>query len=224
MASTDYDFILTRNELIEEAYRKIGVLSEYQNLTAEQIASGTRKVNLILKEWSEDGVKLWTQIIETSNTVVSQDYLSIPTDNGLAYVDMVHITEDGNDNELMRIDKRDYETIPDKDSAGRPDLFYQDVISNRIYFWPVPDEIYPVRMFGVKKLKDWETEDDTGDLAARWQTAILYALAASLAEDYRLGLREIDDMRSQADRRYRLAMNKEFSRSETRRIKGAFDL
>lgn len=224
MASTDYDFILTRNELIEESYRKVGVLSDFDNISSAQLASGNRKLNLILKEWSEDGVKLWTQVVESVNTVASQAYIAIPEDNGLVYVDIVHIREDDTDTEIQRIDRREYERISDKSSTGMPDLFYQDVINNRVYLWPVPDAIYSTRLFGVKTLKDWETEDDTGELSARWQNAIKYALAVDLAEDYKLSISEIRDLRESAMMKYRQAMNKEFDRTQTRRIKGAFDL
>jgi len=224
MASTDYDFILTRNELIEESYRKIGVLSEYKNISSSELASGNRKLNLILKEWSDDGVKLWTEIVETTVTVAAQSYVSIPQTNGLSYVDIVHVNEDGNDRELQRLDKREYERITDKDASGIPDFFHQDVTDNRVYFWPVPDAVYSIRLYGVKTLKDWETEDDTGELAARWQNALKYALAVDLAEDYLSPISQIRDLRETAIIKYRQAMNKEFDRSQSRRVKGAFEL
>ncbi|MBP9838886.1 MAG: hypothetical protein KBC84_09245 [Proteobacteria bacterium] len=222
MASTDYDFILTRNELIEESYRKIGVLSEYQNVSSAQLSSANKKLNLILKKWSEDGVKLWTQIVEEVTLVVDQDYIAVPDTNGMAYVESIQIRDTDSDRELEKINKKEYEQIPEKDLSGNPTMFYHDVILNRVVLWPVPDEAYDLRLYGIKTLKDWETEDDTGELKARWQVAIKYALATELAEDYGKDRREIRDLREVAALEYRLAMNKETQRSENRRVRGAF--
>lgn len=223
MASTDYDFILTRNELIEEAYRKVGVLADEQNITAGQLSTANKKLNLILKAWSEDGVKLWTQIVETATTVAEQNYLPMPDTNGLAYIESMQVREDENDRPLEKWSKRDYEQCPDKLAEGQLVAFYQDRSDNRIYFWPVPDEAFSLRIYGIKTLKDWEVESDTGELKARWQKAIKYALAVEIAEDYRLSIPEIQDLRSAADREYRLAMNKETVGSSMRRVKGAFE-
>lgn len=223
MAATDYDFILTRNELIEEAYRKVGVLADEQNITAGQLSTANKKLNLILKAWSEDGVKLWTQIVETVSTVALQNYVAMPTSNGLAYVESIQVREGDVDRPLEKWSKKEYEYCPDKLAEGQLVSFYQDRTDNRIYFWPVPNEVFSIRIYGIKTLKDWEVESDTGELKARWQRAIKYALAVEIAEDYRLSLPEIADLRSVAEREYRLAMNKESVGSSVRRMKGAFE-
>ena len=58
MASTDYDFILTRDELIDESYRKIGVLADGENISSEQLDTANKKLNLIIKAWEGNGIYL----------------------------------------------------------------------------------------------------------------------------------------------------------------------
>ena len=223
MASTDYDFILTRNELIEESYRKVGVLEDGENITSSQLETANKKLNLILKKWSEDGVKLWTQIVEAAVTVDGQNYISLPNSNGMAYVDLIMVEDGDVEIEIDRWTKREYQQCHDKESEGKPLQFYQDMTDSRIYLWPVPDAVYNLKLYGVKTLKDWEVESDTGELKARWQIAIKYALATEIAEDYRMDLKFVRDLREVAGMEYRLAMNKETEVSKTRRMKGVFE-
>ena len=48
--SASYDFNLTRNEIITEAFRDIGVIDEGNDTpTASQLAVGARRLNMIVK-------------------------------------------------------------------------------------------------------------------------------------------------------------------------------
>lgn len=222
MASTDYDFILTRNELIQLAYRKVGAIADGDTLTGEQLAFGVQIINGILKAWNNDGVMLWTEVRETLTTADGDEIYAIPTTNGMAYVDKAYLLEDDREICLQRLNTRQYKSIDDKAHEGQPESFYVNYATNEVNFWPTPDGIYTIYIDGVRKLKDWESASSTGDLPARWQEAIKYALVAQLAEDYILPIREREYYVERANGEYSRARNGERDRADCDFVRGAY--
>lgn len=58
--SNSFDFIQTTNEIIETAYRMLGVLGDGGTLTSDQYANSRSLLNMIMKNLRGDGVFLWT--------------------------------------------------------------------------------------------------------------------------------------------------------------------
>lgn len=210
MAATEYDFILTRNEIIEEAFFKIGDLGYGQVLGPDQLNSGIRKINLITKRWGEDGYLLFSTI-EDSVTLVSgtASYL-IPTANGLSFVERANYVDTGSTYlEIERITIEEYIEIPNKTDTGVPSVFSVLPSSGLIQFWPTPNTTNVVKLFGYRKLKDWQTSEGTGEFPSRWQSALIYALAVELGEDSKIPLDEIKYLRSISEQEYRKALGRE---------------
>lgn len=57
--SGSYDFSVTRNDLIEDAYGEIGVDTEDEDLTTDQIDKAARLLNYLVKLWMTKGHHLW---------------------------------------------------------------------------------------------------------------------------------------------------------------------
>ena len=57
--SNSNDFNLTRNELIEESFRELGVKTPNRALTSEQMNDGARTLNLFCKSLISKGLFLW---------------------------------------------------------------------------------------------------------------------------------------------------------------------
>ena len=53
-------FSVTRNEIIQASLRLLGVLEEGTQPTAPAIESASIVLNMMLKDWMTDGIKLWT--------------------------------------------------------------------------------------------------------------------------------------------------------------------
>lgn len=60
-----YTFDPTRNEIIEGALGRIGVLSEGQSASPEQLSNAQFWLNVTVKSLQNDGVKLWTEKLVT---------------------------------------------------------------------------------------------------------------------------------------------------------------
>jgi hypothetical protein len=58
--SGSFDFNLTTNEIIEQAYRKVGKLADGQTLTPEQFQTAAQLFNAMVKAWRTDNIFLWT--------------------------------------------------------------------------------------------------------------------------------------------------------------------
>ena len=57
--SNSNDFNLTRNELVEEAFRELGVKTPNRTLTNEEMNDGARTLNLFCKSLIAKGLFLW---------------------------------------------------------------------------------------------------------------------------------------------------------------------
>ena len=106
------------NELIEEAYERCGieVRTGYEHRTAR------RSLNLMLTEWANRGINLWTieqgQIPLTTANIV----YPIPVDT-VDLIEQIIRTQSGipqTDINISRISVDTYATIPNKNAQGRP--------------------------------------------------------------------------------------------------------
>jgi hypothetical protein len=53
-------FSVTRNDIIQSSLRLLGVLEEGVQPTAQAIENSSMVLNMMLKDWMTDGIKLWT--------------------------------------------------------------------------------------------------------------------------------------------------------------------
>jgi hypothetical protein len=223
MSAADFDFILTLNQLIDESYRKIGVLPDGDHASSDQVATAKIKLNLILKEMEGDGITLVSYITDTLTTADGTVSYDKPTGAGLSYIEKVFRVDSSRDIPLERLDARAYADIEDKTAAGTPTHFFHNINEDKVYFWPVPVAADTMKLWGFRKMKDWDSANSTGELAARWQRYLKYALAVELGEDNSIPTRELQDLRVVADRAYLKARGKEMDLSQDSGfVEGAF--
>jgi hypothetical protein len=92
--SGSYDFNLTAEEIVKEAFKEIGVNPAEQDLQAFEINDGLIKLNLLIKRYQSQGLHLWTKtegilFQDKSKT----DYLVGPNgDNAANFDDFVGAT------------------------------------------------------------------------------------------------------------------------------------
>jgi hypothetical protein len=116
--TTSTDFNLDLNAIVEEAFERCGaeLRSGYDLRTAR------RSLNLLLLDWANRGINLWT--VEQGQKVLNynQDTYDIPVDT----VDLLdHVIRTGTgtnqtDITITRISGSVYSAIPNKNATGRP--------------------------------------------------------------------------------------------------------
>lgn len=57
--SGSYNFTVTRDDIIKEAYEKIGVIDPTETPNSDMVVSASRKLNLLAKSWMSKGLNLW---------------------------------------------------------------------------------------------------------------------------------------------------------------------
>lgn len=225
MAASDYDFLLTLNEIAEQAYRKIGVLPQGETMSGEQRSDAKIRINLIVKEWESDQVFLWRRFRSDVALVAAQSEYAFPTggsDPEVETVDAALVRVDDQEIELEYFSYRKFQEISDKDAPGRPQIFTIDHKQRLVKTWPVATETDTLVLYCVAKLADWDDEDESGDFPGRWQRALFYALVCDLLEDYPSSSLSFTRMEQKAATLYMRARRMESDNSDEEFIKGCY--
>lgn len=136
---------LTRDELISMAYEDLKVKAEGESLTAEQLAIGIKKLNLIIREKDVAGKHLWaiaaapTTIPLVANTFVYTSANGLPT-NALRIVSASYRDGSQSDYPLEVLTTEQYEAHQAKLETGDPCWVYltenSTVASKTLYVGP----------------------------------------------------------------------------------------
>lgn len=132
--SGTFDFNLEVDEVIEDAFEQIGL--EIRN--GYDARSARRSLNLLLTEWANEQITLWTVQRQIIPCVIGQaDY-----ELGANVVDLMEVAVriGVSDYVITRTSRSESAYIPQKDRGGRPTQFWFDrQVPAVIKVWPVPD-------------------------------------------------------------------------------------
>jgi len=149
--SGTFNFNLDIDEVIQEATEMIGG----EQTLGHTPASARRSINLMLKDWQNRGILLWTTYttLVTVSTSVTSYALSGDTLDALEVV----LRRDDTDLQLQRISFEEYQVIPNKKQTGRPTQF--SIKRNRdnptILLWPIPENATDIlNIEGIRELED----------------------------------------------------------------------
>lgn len=178
-------FNLNLNDLVEEAYERVGLeaRSGYEFRTAR------RSLNLLLLEWANRGINLWTIEQSTIPLVAGTATYNLPTDT----VDLMeHVIRTGAgsvstqaDITISRISVSTYASIPNKLEQGFPIQVMIDraVTTPTITVWPTPDDsqTYTFVYWKLRRMDDAGNGVNTQDIPFRLLPAMVAGLAYHLA-------------------------------------------
>lgn len=223
MASTDYDFISTRNEVIARALQTIGAHSLGQKLTGEQINGASDVLNSMVKSWQNQHVFLWTLISTTVTWVVDQSDYDLGSDPKFKAVWAAYRVENNSEYPIRIISHDEFTDIEGEQSgSGTPSVAAFDYSSSKIRFWPDPDSTDNCRVVGVRYNKDLDDADSLGDFTSRWEEALVCGLAAKLAPIYGLSVTEQRHYQGMASTEFYLAKAADRHRGDYEISEGAF--
>ena len=133
--SGTYDFNLDIDEVIQEATEMIGG----EDTLGHEPASARRSINLMLKDWQNRGILLWTTSITLVTVSVSTTAYDLSS-NVINTLQVV-ISRDNTDIKLTRITPEEYLIIPAKTQTGRPSQY--SIRRGRdnpvMSLWPIPE-------------------------------------------------------------------------------------
>jgi hypothetical protein len=227
MAASDYDFTLTRQELIEAAFSKLGVLPDGQPLSAEMSAKGVQALNLIIKQWNSEGIHFWgISSGLTESLIASQSTITLPTDPFVIGIDQAFSLDGADDSQPIElISMQKYENIHDKTSTGRPYWAFVQNFANStvVKLYPVCDKAYTFRYTGITRLKDWDNSNDKNLIPERFLMSLLYGLCSYLAEDYKIPVTKQQSLQAQYQFYFSKAKKSDVNRDDRPFVRGAYD-
>ena len=164
--SGTYDFNLDIDEVIQEAMEMIGG----EDTLGHEPASARRSINLMLKDWQNRGILLWTTSVSSVTVAASTTAydLSSSTIDALEVV----LNRDDTDIQLTRISPEEYLLIPNKTQTGRPMQY--SIRRGRdnpvMSVWPIPENSTDVlKMEIFSELQDVnKSADQNADLPKRF--------------------------------------------------------
>lgn len=191
-------FTLDLAEIAEESFERCGgeLRSGYDLRTFR------RSMNLLLLEWANKGINLWTLEQGTIPMVAGTATYNLPADT----VDLLeHTIRTGSGSSLTdismnRISVSTYATIPNKNSTGRPiQVFIERLATPRITVWPVPDDSVPYTLvyWRLRRIQDAGDGVNTPDMPFRFLPALVAGCAYYLAPKVDKGLERIQFLEKQ---------------------------
>jgi hypothetical protein len=174
-------FTLYVNEVIEEAYSRIGG----ETITGKESSSGRRSLNLLFKEWSNRSIQLWS-VSESTQTLTSgtANYTlnSYTIDVEDAVISVTNSDNTRTDYEIERISRDDYLKIPNKADTGRPSQYFLDKqLTPIVYLYPTPNSADSFRYKERKALEDITAATETIDIPNRFLPCAISGLAYYLS-------------------------------------------
>ena len=173
--SGTYNFNLDIDEVIQEATEMIGG----ENTLGHEPASARRSINLLLKDWQNRGVLLWSTSVSSVTVAASVTAYSLSSST----VDALEVVlgRDDTDIQLTRISPEEYLLIPNKTQTGRPMQYsIRRGISNpTMSVWPIPENSTDVlKMEVISELQDVDkSAEQNADLPKRFLPPLTCGLA-----------------------------------------------
>jgi hypothetical protein len=230
------DFNPTLNDIVEEAFERCGreLRSGYDFRTAR------RSLNLLITEWANRGINLWTIEQGSINLVQGQVTYDLPLDTVdlLEHVIRTNSGQVANQTDLTitRISVSTYATIPNKLTQGRPiqvwinrqsgqttNLPGATPDSPQINVWPAPDQgpqgnpYYVFYYWRLKRIYDAGNGVNVPGIPFRFQNCLVAGLAYMLGMKLpEVSLDRITLLKAQYDEAWELAAGEDREKAADR--------
>lgn len=209
-------------EIIQEAYDRAGITMR----SGYEYRSAARSINLLMMEWANRGLNLWTVDEGTQLLTNGTATYNLPTDT----VDLIdHMIRTGAgdpstqaDLTINRISFTNYSTIPNKLTEGRPLRIYVDrQIVPTFTVWPVPDSGGPYTLvyWRLRRVEDAGSPGTlTMDMPFRFVPALVAGLAYQLAMKSQGAEQRVPFLKQVYEEQWQLASDEDRSRASVRFI------
>lgn len=184
--SGSVDFSMDAREIITEAFRTAKIISPGETPTADEMDDGERKLNLLLKTWSAKE-HLWIKSEGSKALIASTASYAITGARRMLSVRRRTSNIDTPMNELAR---EEYYDLPTKAGTGTPVSWYFDPqrTTRTLYVWPTPTTAIAantvLHFTYLRVIEDIDALENDPDLPQEWLEALIYSLAARLAQAY----------------------------------------
>lgn len=212
------DWNYTRDQIINAAYRKLGILADGATPTATQLTNAAEALNNIVFSLYAQGMPLWA--ISTTYFTLTQGQYQYPVGLGIGAGNLnitaplkiyqawnLDVTDPNNTYRIpMNIyTQYNYNLLNAPQDQGYPiQLWYQPGNqAGTINIWPAPDQfsaLYRQVWFTYQRPFDqFNAGTDTPDFPQVWIEPLIYSLAHRLAPEFGVPLSERDKLNEEAN-------------------------
>jgi len=171
------------DEVIDEAISRIGS----DPTTGKEASSARRTLNIMMRDWGNRGVQLWT-IDETTQTV-TEGTANYTLDTYLVDITEAVLSRTENsvrtDFQMAKINREDYLNIPVKSTKGRPSQFWLDMqrAAPVVYLYPTPENSTDVFRYKRRnRIEDITASTESKDIPDRFLPCAVSGLSFYMAQ------------------------------------------
>ena len=195
--TTTFDKTFAIDEIIEEAYERIGM----QGVSGNQLRLARRSLNIMFQEWGNRGLHYW-EVANNSFTLVDgqAEYTMFrSTDDGTSSATAVYGVDDvleavyrnasNVDSPLTKINRSTYQGLSNKTSEGTPTQYFVqrfiDKVIVTLYLTPGSSQAgHTVNYYYVKRIQDAGGYTNATDVPYRFVPCMASGLAFYLAQKF----------------------------------------
>jgi len=180
-------FDLSIDDIAEEAYERCGL----QVRSGYDLQTARRSLNLLLAEWANRGLNLWTIQLQEKTIPANTTSLagtSLFGSNANDSQQIVDITDvvirdsSNNDYSATSISRATYLNYTVKTTSGRPTQYYfERTINPTIFLYPAADTTYTLRYYALVRMFDAGDYTNNAQIPFRFLPCITAGLAYYMA-------------------------------------------
>jgi len=143
-------FTLTVNDVIQEAYDRIGG----DPILGYDVRSARRSLNIMFSDWANRGYNQWTVEYKTLAITTGTTEYNLPADT----VDLINANiqiSNGTEYAMTALGLNDYAAISNKTTQARPTQYYLQRLSTPVLkIYPAPDTNYTITYYRMRRIED----------------------------------------------------------------------
>jgi len=181
------NFDLSIDDIAEEAFERCGL----QVRSGYDLKTARRSLNLLLSEWANRGLNLWT--IQKQEKTLTADTTSLTgtnlfgssADDSQQIVDITDIIirdSSNNDFSTTSISRSTYWNYAVKTTSGRPSQYYfERTINPTLYLYPAADTTYTLIYYALVRMADSGAYTNNAEIPFRFLPCLTAGLAYYIA-------------------------------------------
>jgi hypothetical protein len=174
--SNSTNFELDVAEYIEEAFERCGL----ELRSGYDLKSARRSLNIMLAEWANRGINLWTVELRTKTLTGSTTSYTLDSDLVDILEAVLFTTSDTTtDIEVDRISRAEYLNISNKTTEGKPVQYFLErgASTPTLYLYPTPDGAHTFKYYGLTKIQDAGNYENEMEVPTRFLPCLTSGLA-----------------------------------------------
>ena len=196
--TTTFDKTFAIDEILEEAYERIGL----QSVSGNQLRMARRSLNIMFQEWGNRGLHYW-EVANNSFTLVDGQAVYTmfrSTDDGTSSATAVYGVDDvleasyrnssSVDTPLSKINRSTYQGLANKTSEGTPTQYFVqrfiDKVTVTLYLTPGSSQAgHKVNYYYVKRIQDVGDYTNATDVPYRFVPCMASGLSYYLSQKFK---------------------------------------